>query len=200
MNHVYERQARAKGYYAVCGVDEAGVGPLAGDVYAAAVILPSVDDCQALSLDGLDDSKKLTPKKRLALSQRIQGQAIAWSVSTASVQEIDQFNIRGATRLAMQRAIEALQPSADYAIIDGNYNFELPLPYQAIVKGDTLSLSIAAASILAKVARDIYMHKLHEVYPVYGFDRHKGYPTKAHYTALQAYGASPAHRRSFRLS
>ena len=194
MNFDYENQARAMDYQFICGIDEAGIGPLAGDVYAAAVILPN-----DVYIDGLNDSKKLTHSKRLTLYEAIKANATAWSVASASAQEIDRINIRQAVALAMKRAIEGLQRQADYALVDGNYTFELPLPYQAIVKGDGKSMSIAAASILAKVARDAYMETQHETYPMYGFDRHKGYPTKAHYQALAEYGPSPIHRRSFRL-
>lgn len=176
-----------------CGVDEAGRGPLAGPVYAAAVILPAEP-----KISGLDDSKKLSEKKREALFPLICAQAVAWSVATASVEEIDRCNILQATFLAMCRAVEGLQVSPAFALIDGNRAPNgLQIPSRTIVKGDALSASIAAASILAKVSRDRYLLELDEQYPQYGFRQHKGYGTKAHYEALRTYGPSPVHRKTF---
>lgn len=187
-----ERECAAEGWRAVCGVDEAGAGPLAGDVYAAAVILPP--DYQ---LPFLNDSKKLTEKRREKLFPLIQEQALSWAVATASAAEIDELNILNARMLAMERAIRALDPPADFALIDGNRNRGISLPNRMVVKGDSLSASIAAASILAKVSRDRYMVELAQQYPDYRFDKHKGYPTKLHYELLRQYGPCPIHRRSF---
>lgn len=176
-----------------CGVDEAGRGPLAGPVYAAAVILPAEP-----MIDGLNDSKKLSEKKREALYDQICEKAIAWSVVTASVEEIDTLNILQATFLAMQRAVEGLQVQPAFALIDGNRAPSgLRIPCQTVVKGDALSASVAAASILAKVSRDRYLLELDAQYPQYAFKQHKGYGTKAHYAALEQYGPSPVHRMTF---
>ena len=187
-----ETQCAAEGWKAVCGVDEAGAGPLAGAVYAAAVILPPDWD-----LPHLNDSKKLTEKRREALFPLIQEQAIAWAVATASEQEIDEINILNARMLAMERAIQKLDPPADFALIDGNRNCGITIPNRTVVKGDSLSASIAAASVLAKVSRDRYMLEMAEQFPEYRFDKHKGYPTKLHYELLRQYGPCPIHRRSF---
>ena len=177
----------------ICGVDEAGRGPLAGPVYAAAVILPPNPE-----IPGLNDSKKLTEKKREALFPIICETAIAYSIASASEEEIDRFNILQATFLAMRRAVEGLNVSPDLILIDGNQTPPgLVVPSQTVVKGDALSASIAAASVLAKVSRDRYLLQLDEQYPQYGFKQHKGYGTKAHYEALSQYGVSPVHRRSF---
>lgn len=176
----------------VCGVDEAGRGPLAGDVYAAAVILPDTYD-----LPYLNDSKKLTAKRREVLYDQIREQAIAYAVATASVEEIDRLNILQASILVMNRAIAALNPNAEFALIDGHTNSGIAIPSRAIVGGDALEPSISAASILAKVERDRYMVKLAEQYPQYGFERHKGYGTKLHYERLREFGASPVHRKTF---
>ena len=176
----------------VCGVDEAGRGPWAGPVSAGAVIL-NPDDLPA----GIDDSKALTHARREALEIEIKARALAWGVGFASVEEIDQLNILHATGLAMCRAIEALAVPPAAALVDGNYRFKLPCPIQTVVKGDSLSLSIAAASILAKTARDRLMVELDETYPGYGFARHKGYNAPIHAAALKALGPSPAHRRSW---
>lgn len=176
-----------------CGVDEAGRGPLAGPVYAAAVILP-----EEPMIEGLNDSKKLTEKKREALFPIICDTAVAYAVAAASVEEIDELNILQATFLAMQRAVEALKVQPQFALIDGNRTPSgLHIPSQTIVKGDALSASIAAASILAKVSRDRYLLELDEQYPQYGFKQHKGYGTKAHYEALETHGPSPVHRLTF---
>ena len=176
----------------VCGIDEAGRGPLAGPVVAAAVILDP-----ARPIAGLNDSKKLSEKKRAALAIEIREKAVAWAVAEATVEEIDRLNILHATFLAMQRAVAALQVPAEAALVDGNRCPKLPIPVEAVVKGDGKIASIAAASILAKTVRDAGMLALHAEYPMYGFDRHMGYPTAAHFAALAAHGASPVHRKSF---
>ena len=176
----------------VCGIDEAGRGPLAGPVVAAAVIL----DPQR-PIPGLNDSKKLSEKKRLALAEQIRNQAVAWSVAEATVEEIDRINILQATFLAMQRAVAGLAVVPESALVDGNRCPRLAMPVEAVVKGDGKIASIAAASILAKTVRDAGMLDLHARYPNYGFDRHMGYPTAAHFAALATHGASPVHRRSF---
>lgn len=182
----------AQGYEVICGVDEAGRGPLAGPVCAAAVILP-----KHLDIPGLTDSKKLTDKKRRELFPLIQEQAVAYGIGLASQEEIDEINILQATFLAMERALAQLQVHPDLALIDGNREREFGLPVQTVVKGDSLSANIAAASVLAKVTRDDLMIELAQQYPQYGFEIHKGYGTKAHYEALRQYGASPIHRKSF---
>ena len=176
----------------ICGVDEAGRGPLAGPVCAAAVILP-----EHLELPGLTDSKKLTDKKRRELFPLIQEQAIAYGIGFASEQEIDEINILQATFLAMQRALDQLNIKPDLALIDGNREKDFGLPVKTVVKGDSLSANIAAASILAKVTRDNLMQEMAEQYPQYGFEIHKGYGTKAHYAALTTNGPSPIHRMTF---
>lgn len=176
----------------VCGVDEAGRGPLAGPVVAAAVILDP-----AHPIAGLNDSKKLSEKKRNALAIEIREKALAWCVAEASVEEIDRLNILHATMLAMQRAVAGLAIRPERAMIDGNRCPPLEVPAEAVVQGDGKIASIAAASILAKTVRDAGMLALHEHYPHYGFDRHMGYPTAAHCAALVEHGASPVHRRSF---
>jgi ribonuclease HII len=176
----------------LCGVDEAGRGPLAGDVYAAAVILG-----EDHGITGLDDSKKLTEKRREALFDEIQEKAEAWCIATASIAEIEELNILGAAMLAMRRAVAGLQTRPAYVLVDGNRWPDLPEPGETVVKGDATSASIAAASILAKVARDRYMLEQAALYPEYGFAKHKGYGTKAHYEALRQYGLSPIHRPSF---
>ena len=176
----------------ICGVDEAGRGPLAGPVCAAAVILP-----KHLELPGLTDSKKLSDKKRRELFPLIQEQAVAYGIGFASEQEIDEINILQATFLAMKRALAQLAVKPDLTLIDGNRETDFGLPVKTVVKGDSLSANIAAASVLAKVSRDDVMLELAKQYPEYGFDIHKGYGTRAHYAALEAYGPSPIHRRSF---
>ena len=182
----------ADGAKVICGVDEAGRGPLAGPVCAAAVILPP-----HLEIPGLTDSKKLTDKKRRELFPVIKEQAIAWGIGWASEQEIDEINILQATFLAMERALAQLSVKPDLALIDGNREKDFGIPVKTVVKGDSLSMNIAAASILAKVSRDDLMVKLAEEYPQYQFEIHKGYGTKAHYAALTEHGASPVHRMSF---
>ena len=176
----------------VCGIDEAGRGPLAGPVVAAAVILDP-----ARPIAGLNDSKKLSERKRAALADLIRQNALAWCVAEASVEEIDRLNILQATLLAMQRAVVGLSVRPESALVDGNRCPRLDIPVEAVVKGDGKIASIAAASILAKTVRDAGMLALHAQYPQYGFDRHMGYPTAAHCAALQAHGASPVHRKSF---
>lgn len=176
----------------ICGVDEAGRGPIAGPVTAAAVIL----NPDAIP-EGIADSKALTERRRDALEPLIQQQALAWGVGFASAQEIDQLNILKATERAMQRAVAALTVTPDHALVDGNYRFALPCPVTPLVKGDSLSLSIAAASILAKVARDRHMKALDQQYPGYGFARHKGYGAAAHMAALRQLGPCPEHRMSW---
>ena len=187
-----ENSLYAQGYTAICGVDEAGRGPLAGPVCAGAVILP-----RGLEIPGLNDSKKLTDKKRRELYPIIKEQAIAWGIGFASHEEIDELNILQATYLAMSRAIQALEGKADFALIDGNRAKDFGIPLKTVVKGDSLSASIAAASVLAKVARDDIMLEMAKEYPEYGFDVHKGYGTKQHYEALRQHGHCPIHRMSF---
>lgn len=176
----------------ICGVDEAGRGPLAGPVCAAAVILPP-----DLELPGLTDSKKLTDKKRRELYPVIMEQAVSYGIGFATEQEIDEINILQATFLAMQRALDQLSVKPDLALIDGNRQKDFGIPVKTVVKGDSLSANIAAASILAKVTRDDLMMKQAEIYPQYSFDVHKGYGTKAHYAALREFGPSPIHRMTF---
>lgn len=188
---------REKGYAAICGCDEAGAGPLAGPVYAAAVILPF-----GVEISGLNDSKQLTEKRRESLFPVIQETAVAWAIASVSAQEIDATDILTARIKAMDLAISQLEPKADFALIDGNRDHgrdaAITLAHQCIVKGDSLSASIAAASILAKVSRDRVMMALDEQYPQYGFAKHKGYPTKAHKAAIAAFGPCPEHRRSYK--
>ena len=192
-----EAEARAAGFRLVCGVDEAGAGPLMGPVYAAAVILP--EDC---AIDGLDDSKKLTEKKREALFPIICEKALAYAVASVDEKEIDATDILSARMKAMQLAIDALGVPADYALIDGNRDrgasARITTPHRTVVGGDGASLSIAAASVLAKVSRDRYVVQvLDPMYPEYQFAKHKGYGTKLHYEMLDRYGPSPVHRRTF---
>lgn len=186
-NSLYSQQVQA-----ICGIDEAGRGPLAGPVCAAAVILP-----RDLQIPGLTDSKKLTDKKRRELFPVIQEHAVAFGIGLASQQEIDEINILQATFLAMQRALDQLRMRPDLALIDGNRETDFGIPVKTVVKGDSLSANIAAASILAKVTRDDIMIQLSKQYPEYGFEIHKGYGTKAHYAALAMHGPSAVHRRSF---
>lgn len=188
----YEGEAREQGYTAVCGVDEAGRGPLAGPVCAAAVILPA-----GLVIEGVNDSKKLSEKKREELFPVICEKALAYGIGWADEREIDEINILQATYRAMKRAVESLPLTADYALIDGNRMPPLAIPGTTIIKGDALSMSIAAASILAKVSRDRVMVQFSREYPQYGFEQHKGYGTAAHVQALREYGPCPLHRQSF---
>ena len=187
-----ENEIYAEGFSLICGVDEAGRGPLAGPVYAAAVILP-----RDAVIEGLNDSKKLTEKKREALFDVITERALTYGIASASVEEIEEFNILNATFLAMNRAIEKLDPIPELALIDGNRSTGIAMPSRCVVKGDSRCADIAAASILAKVSRDRYMLTLAEKYPQYHFEQHKGYGTKLHYEALREYGPSPEHRPSF---
>lgn len=188
-----EQEAHAEGFARVCGIDEAGRGPLAGPVVAAAVILPA-----GYELPGLNDSKKLTAKKREALFGALMADdAVQKCIAQATVEEIDELNILRATHLAMRRAAEGLPGAVDFCLIDGLPVPEFPLPSRSIVKGDARCLSIAAASILAKVWRDHYMQELHRQFPAYGFDRHAGYGTKAHMQAIREHGATIHHRRTF---
>lgn len=188
----YEVEAKSKGYKAVCGVDEAGRGPLAGPVCAAAVILP-----ENTIIDGVNDSKKLSEKKREALFDVIKSSARSYCIAYATVEEIESMNILNATMLAMKRAVEGLDVKADYAMIDGNRLPDLNIDSEFIIKGDAKSMSIAAASILAKVSRDRLLREYAKEYPEYQFDKHKGYGTKAHIEALKKYGPCPYHRMSF---
>lgn len=187
-----EEELYEQGYEIICGVDEAGRGPLAGPVCAAAVILP-----KGLEIPGLNDSKKLTDKKRRELMPIIKEQAIAWGIAFATHEEIDEINILQATFLAMERALEQLPVKPDIALIDGNRERDFGLPVKTVVKGDSLSANIAAASVLAKVTRDDLMEAMALEYPQYGFEIHKGYGTKAHYAALTEHGVSPIHRMTF---
>ena len=187
-----ENEIYAEGFSLICGVDEAGRGPLAGPVYAAAVILP-----RDAVIDGLNDSKKLTEKKREELFDVITERALSCGIASATVEEIEELNILNATFLAMTRAIAKLDPAPELALIDGNRSTGIAMPSRCIVKGDSRCADIAAASILAKVSRDRYMLTLAEKYPQYHFEQHKGYGTKLHYEALREYGPSPEHRPSF---
>lgn len=196
MDWSLEDRASESGFSAVCGCDEAGAGPLAGRVYAAAVILP-----YGLELPYLNDSKKVTPKRREALYKQICQEAVAWSVAWAEAEEIDELDILNCRMLAMQRAIDGLAVSADFALIDGNRDhgrkIAITTDHQTVIGGDGVSPSIAAASILAKVSRDRYMEEMAIQYPEYEFEKHKGYPTKRHYELLRQFGPCPIHRRSF---
>lgn len=188
----YENIAYADGYEIVCGVDEAGRGPLAGPVYAAAVILP-----KGHIIEGVNDSKKLSEKKRDELFDKVIDECAAYSVGIATEKEIDEINILQATFLAMRRAVEGLNVKPDIALIDGNKTPGLDIEQRAIVKGDGKSANIAAASIIAKVSRDRYMLEMAAKYPEYQFEKHKGYGTKLHYEMLEKYGVSPIHRKTF---
>lgn len=187
-----ETKYRAEGYLAICGADEAGAGPLAGPVYAAAVLLPF-----GLELDGVNDSKKLTEKKREALFPIIQEAALAYAITSISAEEIDATDILTARLKAMDLAIKQLDVSADFALIDGNRDRGIECPHVTVIGGDGVSMNIAAASILAKVSRDRFMVEMDEKYPGYGFARHKGYGTKAHYAALRELGPCEIHRKTF---
>ena len=188
----YENRARNNGYSIICGVDEAGRGPLAGPVYAAAVVLK-----KGQIIEGVNDSKKLSEKKREALFDKIINEAEDFSIASASAREIDEYNILNATFLAMKRAVDGLKTKPEYAMIDGNRLPPLDIPAETIVKGYAKSLSIAAASILAKVSRDRYMLEMAEKYPQYQFEKHKGYGTKLHYEMLDEYGPCEIHRQTF---
>lgn len=188
----YENLCISKGFKCVCGVDEAGRGPLAGPVYAAAVILP-----RETVIEGVNDSKKISEKKREYLFDIIKEKSLSWNISFATVHEIDEMNILKATFLAMKRAIEGLKIKPDFALIDGNKSPDIDIPCEAIVKGDASSESIACASVLAKVERDRYMKKEADKYPEYFFQKHKGYGTKLHIEALKKYGPCEIHRKTF---
>ncbi len=192
MDYSFEKELINEGYNIVCGIDEAGRGPLAGPVCAAAVILP-VD----VEIDGLNDSKKLSEKKREALFDVIREKAVSYSIALVDEKTIDEINILQATFLAMRNAVENLEIKPQAALIDGNRNPGLDIYERTVVKGDGKSMSIAAASILAKVTRDRYMLELDEKYPEYEFKKHKGYGTKLHYECLEKYGISPVHRKTF---
>lgn len=192
VDYSIENEYREKGFNIICGVDEAGRGPLAGPVYAAAVILPS--DCV---IEGLNDSKKLTEKKREALFDEIKEKALAYGIASADEKEIDEINILNATFLAMKRAIASLSVRPDLALIDGNQKPHTDIEEVTVIKGDAKSMSIAAASVLAKVSRDRFMLEMAEKYPQYEFARHKGYGTKLHYEKIAQYDVCDIHRRTF---
>lgn len=192
VDYSIENEYREKGFNIICGVDEAGRGPLAGPVYVAAVILPS--DCV---IEGLNDSKKLTEKKREALFDEIKEKALAYGIASADEKEIDEINILNATFLAMKRAIASLSVRPDLALIDGNQKPHTDIEEVTVIKGDAKSMSIAAASVLAKVSRDRFMLEMAEKYPQYEFARHKGYGTKLHYEKIAQYGVCDIHRRTF---
>lgn len=191
-NFEYEEKHYNEGYKSICGCDEAGRGPLCGPVVAAAVILPL-----GIEIEGLNDSKKLTEKKREKLFDIIKEKAIAYAIAEASPEEIDEINILNASMLAMRRAVEALSVKADFALIDGNCSRGFEIPTETVVSGDAKSCSIAAASILAKVTRDRGCIDLDREYPMYGIAKHKGYPTKDHMNAVREHGPSPIHRKTF---
>lgn len=188
----YENKAIENGFEIICGIDEAGRGPLAGPVYAAAVILP-----KGHIIDGVNDSKKISEKKREFLYDKIIDECISYGIGIADEKEIDSINILQATFLAMKRAVDNLSVKPDIALVDGNREPDLNIPVQTIIKGDSKSASIAAASILAKVSRDRYMLEMAQKYPEYQFEKHKGYGTKLHYEMIEKYGISPIHRKSF---
>lgn len=188
----FENEAYENGYACVCGVDEAGRGPLAGPVFAAAVVLG-----RGQIIDGVNDSKKLSEKKREALFDKIKEEALFYSIASVDEKTIDEINILNATFLAMKKAVEGLEIKPDFAMIDGNKTPDLSIDCEAVVKGDANSVSIAAASILAKVSRDRYMLEMAEKYPEYKFEKHKGYGTKLHYEMLDEYGPSEIHRQTF---
>ena len=187
-----ERELSDEGFKTICGVDEAGRGPLAGPVFAAAVILP-----YEIKIEGLNDSKKISEKKREKLFDEIREKAIAFGIASSDEKEIDDINILNAAMLAMKRAVSGLKVSPDMILVDGNKVFETDIAIKSVVKGDSLSANIAAASILAKVSRDRFMLEMAEKYPEYQFEKHKGYPTKLHYEMVEAHGLSEIHRKSF---
>ncbi len=192
VDYSIENEYKAQGYNIICGIDEAGRGPLAGPVYAAAVILPP--DCV---IDGLNDSKKLTEKKRERLFDEIKEKALAYGIASADEKEIDEINILNATFLAMKRAVNSLSVKPDLALVDGNQKPHTGIEEVTVVKGDAKSMSIAAASVLAKVSRDRFMLETAKEYPQYEFERHKGYGTKLHYEKIAQYGVCEIHRRTF---
>ncbi len=189
----FERQAHKSGYSLIAGIDEAGRGPLAGPVVSAAVVLP-----ESFHVDDVDDSKQLTPKKRADLFPRIQEAALAVGVGIVAAETIDRINILQAALLSMAKAVENLAIQPDYLLIDGSFPIPMDLPQNALPKGDSLSISIAAASIIAKVTRDRMMVVFDRTYPEYGFSQHKGYPTRAHREAIRKFGCSPIHRKTFK--
>jgi ribonuclease HII len=189
----YEKKVREKGFSLIAGVDEAGRGPLAGPVVSAAVVLPL-----GFCAPGLNDSKKLTPKKREIYYEKIYSGADAVGIGIVDVSEIDRINILQAALLSMAIAVKNLHPHPDFLLIDGNFITEAKYPQLSIIKGDTLSVSIAAASVIAKVTRDRIMGKYHAIYPAYGFNRHKGYPTREHREAIKSHGCCPIHRKTFK--
>ena len=191
-SYEFESAALEAGYTVIAGTDEAGRGPLAGPVYAAAVILP-----MGLVIDGLNDSKKLTEKKREALFDVICKEALSYGIAYATPKEIDELNILNASQLAMRRAVAMLTPTPDLVLVDGNVAREFPMDTKTVVKGDSLSMSIAAASILAKVSRDSVMTELAKEYPQYQLEKHKGYPTPLHMNLVRELGPSPIHRKTF---
>ena len=191
-SYEFESAALEAGYTVIAGTDEAGRGPLAGPVYAAAVILP-----MGLVIDGLNDSKKLTEKKREALFDVICKEALSYGIAYATPEEIDELNILNASQLAMRRAVAKLSPAPDLVLVDGNVAREFPMDTKTVVKGDALSMSIAAASILAKVSRDRVMAELAKEYPQYQLEKHKGYPTPLHMNLVRELGPSPIHRKTF---
>ena len=188
----YEKELVEKGYKYICGVDEVGRGPLAGPVVCAAVIMP-LDDI----VEGVDDSKKLTAKKRETLAELIQKKAVACNICRVEPEVIDEINILEATKLCMKNAVEGLKVKPDFVITDGNMTLDISIPQASIIKGDALSYSIGSASIVAKVHRDNLMDEYAEIYPEYGFEKHKGYGTAVHINAIKEHGLSPVHRRSF---
>jgi ribonuclease HII len=188
----YERQLWRRGYNYIAGIDEVGRGPLAGPVYACAVIFRNTYFHREVR-----DSKKISPEKRISIAQTLCHEAAAWSIGQASVSEIDELNIRQATFLAMRRALQALESKVDYVLVDGEKIPEISMPLTALIKGDEKSFTIGAASIIGKVKRDAYMVQLHEIFPQYDFAANKGYGTAAHIRALRSYGASPHHRKTF---
>lgn len=192
MTYEFENEYHSKGYNVICGVDEAGRGPLAGPVYAAAVILP-----EGLENLGINDSKKISEKKREQIFDTIIANAVAYGIGSATEKEIDEINILNATFLAMKRAVDNMGVKPDLILVDGNRKPNTGIDEVTIVKGDAKSISIAAASILAKVSRDRYMRELAEKYPEYEFERHKGYGTKLHYEKIEQYGILPDHRKTF---
>jgi ribonuclease HII len=197
----FEHEAKTKGYNAVAGVDEAGRGPLAGPVVSAAVIFSpdtALDRLSNSPLAGINDSKKLSEKKRKTLFPLIKEVAMAVSIGIAQHQEIDRLNILRASLLSMKRAVDGLSPRADFLLIDGKYTIDSTIDQAAVIKGDSRSISIAAASIIAKVTRDAIMARLHDTYPQYNFIQHKGYPTKAHKAAILKHGPCPVHRMTFK--
>lgn len=191
-DYSFERAALEEGFTLVAGTDEAGRGPLAGPVYAAAVILPI-----GLVIEGLDDSKKLTPRRRERLDEQIRAEAVACGIASASVEEIDGLNILNAAQLAMRRALAMLSPAPDCILVDGNVARGFPIPARTVIKGDSLSMSVAAASVLAKVARDRWCEEIDKLYPEYGFAKHKGYGTACHMAKIREIGPCPLHRKSF---